>query len=176
MIFLLKSNYIDEGSKNDAAADDWRPDIMKRITKFRGANFFLSNFYPTPVKYQGLTYQNNEAAFQAAKVANTSHRNQQVSFTQLTPAAAKRKGRHVQLRSDWEKVKDQVMFDVVYAKFSGNPTLTKKLLATEDAILVEGNTWHDTYWGYDMRQKRGQNKLGKILMQVRRELRSQQQP
>lgn len=67
------------------------------------------------------------------------------------------------------------MFDVVYAKFSGNPTLTKKLLATEDAILVEGNTWHDTYWGYDMRQKRGQNKLGKILMQVRRELRSQQQ-
>ena len=145
-----------------------------RITKFRGSNYFLSNFYEAPVKYLGMTYRNNEAAFQSAKVINTKHANQRIVFTHLDPKEAKRKGRHVQLRPDWEKVKDQVMHDIVYAKFRNNPVLTTKLLATENTILVEGNTWHDTYWGYDIRQRRGQNKLGKILMQVRRELRSQQ--
>lgn len=144
--------------------------MKKRISKFRGSNYFLSNFYYAPVKYQGMTYQNNEAAFQSAKIINTKHANQRIIFTHMSPNEAKRKGRHVQLRSDWEQVKDQIMYEIVRSKFTANKDLQTKLLATGDADLIEGNTWHDTYWGYDMSQRRGHNKLGKILMRVRTEL------
>lgn len=145
--------------------------MVKRIEQFRGQYFFLSNFYDAPVTYLGLTYQNNEAAFQSAKVIGTKQESQRQAFTHLAPNEAKRKGRHVSLRSDWEKTKDQVMYEIVKNKFTNNLDLQEKLLATGNAILTEGNTWHDVYWGYDTRQKRGQNKLGKILMRVRQELR-----
>ena len=141
-----------------------------KINKFRGSNYFLSNFYEAPVKYLGMSYSNNEAAFQSAKVLNTKYANQRITFTHLRPNEAKRKGSNVVLRADWEKVKDQVMYDIVKAKFSNNADLKQKLLDTGTAELIEGNTWGDTYWGYDIRQKRGKNKLGKILMKVRDEL------
>lgn len=144
---------------------------MTKITKFRGQNYFLSNFYQAPVKYQGLFFANNEAAFQGAKVIGTKQESQRLSFTSLIARDAKHKGRHVLLRSDWEKVKDQVMYEIVLDKFTRNQDLRDKLLATKDAELIEGNTWHDTYWGYDIAKKRGKNKLGKILMQVRQQLR-----
>ena len=143
---------------------------MTKITKFRGKNFFLSNFYNAPIKYQGLFYQNDEAAFQSAKVIGTKQENLRKTFTILKANDAKRKGRHVLLRSDWEKVKEQVMYDIVFDKFTRNKDLKAKLLATGNAELIEGNTWHDTYWGYDFSKKRGQNKLGKILMQVRQKI------
>ena len=146
--------------------------MVKRIEQFRGQYFFLSNFYNAPVTYLGLTYQNNEAAFQSAKVIGTKQESQRQAFTHLAPNEAKRKGRHVSLRPDWEKAKDQVMYEIVKNKFANNSDLQEKLLATGNAILTEGNTWHDVYWGYDMRQKRGQNKLGKILMRVRQELKA----
>lgn len=144
---------------------------MSKIIKFRGKNFFLSNFYEAPVKYRGLYFNNDEAAFQSAKVVGTKQQNEQVSFTHLSARDAKHKGRHVTLRNDWEKVKDQVMYDIVQDKFTRNRDLKEKLLATGDAELIEGNTWHDTYWGYDITKKRGKNKLGKILMDVRKDLR-----
>lgn len=143
---------------------------MTKITKFRGKNFFLSNFYNAPIKYQGLFYQNDEAAFQSAKVIGTKQENLCKTFTILKANDAKHKGRHVLLRSDWEKVKEQVMYDIVFDKFTRNKDLKAKLLATGNAELIEGNTWHDTYWGYDFSKKRGQNKLGKILMQVRQKI------
>ena len=143
---------------------------MTKITKFRGKNFFLSNFYNAPIKYQGLFYQNDEAAFQSAKVIGTKQENLRKTFTILKASDAKHKGRHVLLRSDWEKIKDQVMYDIVFDKFNRNKDLKAKLLATGNAELIEGNTWHDTYWGYDFSKKRGQNKLGKILMQVRQKI------
>lgn len=146
--------------------------MVKRIEQFRGQYFFLSNFYDAPVTYLGLTYQNNEAAFQSAKVIGTKRESQRRAFTHLAPNEAKRKGRHVLLRPDWEKAKDQVMYEIVKDKFTNNPDLQEKLLATGNAILTEGNTWHDVYWGYDIRQKRGQNKLGKILMRVRQKLKA----
>lgn len=146
---------------------------MTKITKFRGQNYFLSNFYQAPVKYQGLFFANNEAAFQGAKVIGTKQESQRLSFTSLIARDAKHKGRHVLLRSDWEKVKDQVMYEIVLDKFTRNQDLCDKLLATKNAELIEGNTWHDTYWGYDMTKKRGKNKLGKILMQVRQQLRKE---
>ena len=79
------------------------------IDKFRDTYFFLSNFFQAKVKYNGLEFKNNEAAFQAQKVLTME---QQVPFTQLSPKEAKRLGRQVKLRSDWEDVKDEIMEDI----------------------------------------------------------------
>ena len=135
------------------------------IDSFRDGYFFLSNFYSVPVCYQGVTYQNTEAAFHAQK--DLSRRNE---FTSLSPSGAKRLGRRVRLRGDWEQVKDDIMFDIVWYKFVQNPELAKQLIATGDEELVEGNDWNDRYWG--VCRGVGQNKLGKILQRVRSELRN----
>lgn len=138
---------------------------MKQIDNFKGRYFFLSNFFPAPVTWDGRTYLNNEAAFQSAKCIKDSMRDK---FTQLDPSRAKRAGRNTILRQDWEDVKEQVMYEVCLAKFNQNPELGKKLVETDDAILVEGNDWGDKTWG--MVKGVGQNKLGKILMKIREEI------
>lgn len=137
---------------------------MKTIDRFKGKYYFLSNFYGAPVMYGGIEYRNNEAAFQAQKDPDKA-----VEFASLQPNEAKRRGRRVNLRKDWEGVKDDIMYDIVFDKFTRNPELREALLATEDAELIEGNDWGDTYWG--VCEGKGKNRLGRILMRVRDELR-----
>lgn len=74
------------------------------------------------------------------------------------------------LRPDWEEVKIGIMEEIVRAKFTQNPHLAEKLLATGGQQIAEGNTWGDTCWGVDSRTGEGENHLGQILMQVRSEL------
>lgn len=136
------------------------------INEFRGKYYFLSNFYESPVTYEGITYRNNEAAFQAAKVTDTNVREK---FSNLDPSSAKRKGRNVQLRHGWDQIKFDIMYEIVKAKFEQNHELREKLLSTGDSHLEEGNTWGDRIWGTV--SGKGQNNLGKILMRVRGELR-----
>lgn len=135
------------------------------INEFRGKYYFLSNFYSAPVEYEGITYQNNEAAFQSAKVTDFEVRKK---FANLDSSSAKRKGRHVRLRHDWEKVKFNIMYEIVKAKFEQNAHLKIYLLSTKDEHLEEGNSWGDKIWGTV--SGKGQNNLGKILMRVRNEL------
>jgi len=135
------------------------------IKTFKGDNFFLSNFYVAPIFYRGIRFENNEAAFQAAKCPERMR-----DFCGLSPQAAKRLGCRVELRSDWEAVKYDVMYRVCKAKFMQNSDLYRKLMDTGDAELVEGNTWGDRVWG--VCNGVGENHLGKILMRLREELRS----
>ncbi len=135
------------------------------INEFRGEYFFLSNFYNAPVTYGGITYQNNETAFQAQKTLNE---NEKHKFSTLPPNVARRKGRKAKLRPDWEEVKDQIMYEICLAKFTQNEDLKEKLLNTNKEHLEEGNNWGDTYWGTV--NGIGRNALGKILMHVRNEL------
>ena len=134
------------------------------INEFRGKYFFLSNFYNAPVVYEGITYQNNEAAFQSAKVTDYDKR---LQFANLDPSQAKRKGRNVTLRHGWDNIKEEIMYEICKAKFVQNADLRVKLLKTNDQHLEEGNTWGDKIWGTV--NGKGQNKLGKILMRVREE-------
>lgn len=97
---------------------------------------------------------------------------EKVEFTQLRPSAAKKLGRRVQLRPDWEDVKVGIMEEIVRAKFTQNEVLKWRLIATGEAYLEEGNTWHDTCWGVDSKTGEGQNHLGRILMKVREELKA----
>lgn len=137
------------------------------ILEFSGKWRFLSNFYASPVRYEGIEYTTVEHAFQAAKTLD--HAQRRTVAAEATPGRAKRAGKRVPLREDWETVKFGVMRILVTLKFTTNPELAKKLLETGDRHLEEGNTWGDTIWG--VCRGEGQNNLGKILMAVRSEIR-----
>lgn len=132
------------------------------INAFRNEYFFLSNFYEAPVEYNGIKYNNSEAAFQAQKCRIEEERKR---FVGLNPSEAKKLGREVSLRSDWEDVKIAVMKDIVRAKFDQNPDLAGQLIATGDEYLEEGNSWGDRIWGTV--DGKGANNLGIILMEER---------
>lgn len=141
---------------------------MNKLTKidfFRGQYHFLSNFYEAPLEFDGRKYLNSEAAFHSMKCVNPLDRDQ---FKDLNSSEAKKLGRSVQLRPDWESIKDSIMKEIVRAKFEQNPDLAYKLKQTEDSVLIEGNWWGDRYWG--VCDGTGKNKLGKILMEIRTEL------
>ena len=140
------------------------------IRKFEDKYRFLSNFYTSPIVYEGIKYYNAEAAFQSAKTLNIGNR---LKFSKLGPSDAKKLGRRIELRDDWEEVKEKIMYEIVKDKFNRNPNLAEKLLNTLPKYLIEGNTWHDNIWGDCECDKckniKGQNKLGEILMRVRSE-------
>ena len=138
-----------------------------KVFGFTNGHRFLSNFWPSPVKFDGEVYPSVEHAFHAAKTNDPDER--QLVREQLSPGRAKKIGRRVTLRPDWEKVKVDVMRRLVREKFRDR-CLKQKLLATGDQEPVEYNTWGDTYWGVCTRIRQGQNWLGKILMEVREEL------
>jgi len=140
------------------------------ITAFRGEHEFLSNFYAHPITLDGETYPTAEHAFQALKTLQPAER-LKVRETP-TPYAVKRLGKRVTLREDWNSLRFEVMERVIRAKFS-DPELAVRLRETEERELIEGNNWRDTTWGCVRAQGggwKGQNRLGKILMQVRAEL------
>lgn len=133
------------------------------INSFRDEYFFLSNFYPVEIKLDGIVYPNAESAFQAQKTLDVEERRK---FSMLkNPVQAKRLGRKVKLRDDWEEVKLDIMTEVVSQKFLQHPHLIEMLLQTGDEELVEGNKWGDRFWG--VCKGKGENHLGKILMKIR---------
>ena len=138
--------------------------MTEKVDRFRLAYDYLSNFYPAVVEVDGIVYLSSEAAYQAAKCADFSQRRQ---FSRLASHDAKKQGRKVAVRSDWDAVKTAEMTRIVRAKFTQNPHLARFLVETGDAELVEGNYWHDVYWGVDLRTGEGENRLGKILMELR---------
>jgi ribA/ribD-fused uncharacterized protein len=144
---------------------------MKMIDKFDGEFAFLSNFYESPVSDGFTTFPTVEHYFQAAKAVWVKDYDD-IQHAK-TPGEAKRIGRKIAIRGDWESIKLDVMETAVRKKFA-IPELREKLLATGDAELIEGNWWHDNVWGNcscdKCREKTGQNWLGKILMGIRDEL------
>lgn len=138
---------------------------MSQINSFSGKYRFLSNFWPCKVVWEGVEYSSTEHAYQAAKLANTEHR--ELVRNAKTPGQAKKLGRKFPMIDSWDNVKLNVMYDLCLQKFQ-NPELKQKLLDTGDAILIEGNTWNDTFWG--ICNGVGENNLGKILMRIRSEI------
>ena len=137
------------------------------IDRFAGEYAFLSNYSASPFRINYVLFPTMEHYFQANKADN---QNDYLHIAYApTPGEAKRLGRKIQLRSDWEEIKDEVMLTGLRKKFA-NPELRNLLLATGDEELIEGNYWGDTYWG--VCNGVGQNKLGKLLMQVREEIKN----
>ena len=145
------------------------------IDRFEGAYEFLSNYYdPCPVEYKNLTYRNSEAAYQAQKCRYSELME---LFTELYPDDAKKWGKRVTPVPKWDEKRAEVMRKIVHAKFSQHPELATQLIGTGDEDLVEGNTWHDNFFG-DCRCPKckgiiGQNWLGLILMDERDRLKAE---
>lgn len=136
------------------------------LRRMSGEHAFLNSFHPASVAFEGALYLSVENAFQAAKTLDLAARE---PFQTTSPATAKRLGTRVALRPDWEAVKLDVMTELVAAKFS-DPELRARLLATAPRALIEGNWWHDNFWGACHCARcgaRGANHLGRILMAVR---------
>jgi ribA/ribD-fused uncharacterized protein len=140
---------------------------MVDVLQFQGEYRFLSNFWPAKVKLGGIYYPSVENAFQAAKTLDLDKRKW---FLDVPAGEAKRIGQNLDLRPDWEAVKLLVMNYLVRQKFS-DTLLHKKLFSTAPGKLVEGNYWHDQFWGDCICSKHisipGENHLGLILMKVR---------
>lgn len=139
---------------------------MMAINGFNGEYRFLSNFYPVEIQLGGYTFPSSEHAYQALKTLDLAWVERIRKST--TPASAKRMGRKAPMRPDWEQVKERCMLACLRAKFA-HPYLRDRLLATKNQELIEVNTWGDTYWGVYAGE--GYNRLGELLMQLRRELR-----
>lgn len=139
------------------------------IGSFTKSYRFLSNFYPCSILYEGVTYESVEAAYQSAKTLIPRERH--AIRLAAHASIAKRMGRRVTLRPNWDYIKLDIMLDLLRIKFSGDFLLRSALLSTGDAELVEGNWWGDVYWG--VCEGMGANHLGQLLMQVRSELQTQ---
>lgn len=128
---------------------------------------FLSNFEPCYVTMYGVIYPSVENAYQASKCIYPQDRAQ---FLTVTAGQAKRLGKKVAIRPDFDSKKLVFMETLLRRKFSpDNPHLMQQLIATGDIELVEVNSWNDTFWGECNSQ--GQNNLGKLLMTIRQDLR-----
>lgn len=130
---------------------------------------FFSNFAPYAIYLKDKVWPTSEHYFQAQKFVGTRDE-EQIRQTQTPREAAKMgRDRSRPLRSDWEAVKDDIMREALYAKFTQHPDLTDKLLETGNARLVE-HTKNDSYWG-DGGDGIGKNMLGQLLMEVRERIR-----
>ncbi len=129
----------------------------------------FSNFYPGPYEIDGKMWPTTEHYFAAMKTMDES---QQEDIRKAdTPLDAKRMGRVVTLRPDWDDVKFDVMLDALRAKFGNDAHLRGILLSTEDALIYEDSPY-DKVWGTGEKGGvgTGLNLLGKALMQIRTEL------
>lgn len=140
------------------------------IDSFTNEYRFLSNFFPFPITYNEVTYPTNEHAFVAMKTLDLNERRYVAKIP--TPGQAKRYGRDLTLRSDWDEIKQEVMGDLLVLKFQPTTRMGWNLAMTCCAALVEGNHWHDQYWG-DCRCgsssciQPGMNVLGRLLVERR---------
>jgi hypothetical protein len=141
---------------------------MEKISQFQDEFRFLSNFYDSPIMHEGIAYPTVEHFYQAQKVTDISFRK---FFARMkTAGEVKKAGRTCELRKDWENVKDEAMWTGLKLKFAPGSVFAEMLLATENLPLEEGNNWGDVYWG--ICRGKGKNKLGKMLMKLRDELKS----
>jgi len=142
--------------------------VVVTIRSFRGKHAFLSNFYTCNVTIGKETYQTTEHYYQSQKATSDAVR-KAIGFAS-SAKVAKKMGRNIICRKDWDDVKDAVMLEALRAKFS-IPELAKMLVETGNAIIEESNSYGDRYWGIDSDTGKGQNKLGKMLMRIRDEIR-----
>ena len=155
------------------------------IVLFRGEYFFLSNFYVRPIVYEGITFHSSEQAFMWSKTLIPAE--QTAILACPTPTKVKQFASdpvNVTLREGWEEYWRTVsMYRVLSCKYGQHPDLADQLMATDSANLIEGNWWHDNFWGDCLGRKDGagnwlgcekekckipgNNYLGMMSMQIR---------
>jgi ribA/ribD-fused uncharacterized protein len=138
------------------------------IIRFDGEERWLSNFHPARVMAEGQIWPTVEHAYQAVKLVRKVDRDLLHDLA-LPPAGAKRWVRGKVIQKDWDAKRTLVMRGLLAQKFA-YPDLRRKLVETHPYRIIEGNDWNDFYWG--VCRGEGQNMLGRMLMDLREELRA----
>lgn len=138
------------------------------IKEFQGEYRWLSNFAPATIGLDGIKYPSVEHAYMSAK-SDSEHWKKFCSDSSNTAGTVKKASRVIELVENWEHIKVSVMQECIEQKFSQEP-YKSKLLSTGYTHIQEGNTWNDTFWGVNLKTGKGENNLGKIIMQVRTDL------
>ena len=145
---------------------------LQVVDSFKGEFEIFSNFYPVDITFENIVYPSVEHAFVASKSLDLMFRADIAALPADKAGKAKRMGRNkkkCKLRKNWDLIKIPYMERFLSQKFSIYEF--RQLLLSTNAILIEGNYWHDNYWGNCYCPKcidiPGKNKLGKLLMQKR---------
>ena len=141
----------------------------KLITEFKNKHYYLSNFFPCILYYEGRLYSNVEAAFQAQKTTSTMLKDM---FSKCDGLEAKKLAKNLPVDDEFLNKQDNIMRELLKCKFEQNPILMKMFLTLPvDVELVNRNYYWDDYWGVPICKGglKGQNKLGKLLMELRKE-------
>ena len=143
---------------------------LEVINKFKDDYEKFSNFHPVLVYYKDINFPSVEHAYAAGKSTDPMFWVKIAKIPEDKAGKAKRLGRKIKLRKDWDMIKLSHMRQLLIQKFQ-YPSFKELLLLTKNATLIEGNYWHDNYWGDcycpDCENIVGQNQLGKMLMKVR---------
>lgn len=142
--------------------------MIEGIFGFFGKNRFLSNFAECIVFHEGWSYTSVEHAYQAAKTNNWEDKAR--IRNAASAGAAKKLGKEIVIRDDWDDVKVSIMKDLLTQKFSQEP-FKSLLIATDTLYIEETNYWNDTFWGVS--REKGQNVLGNLLMQIREKIKNE---
>jgi ribA/ribD-fused uncharacterized protein len=140
---------------------------MNDILDFRGENKWLSNFALVDIMFDRVIYPTTEAAYVSQKDKDNLVWRAFCSDRNNSPGKVMREGRKIKLPDDWETRKRSVMYKALFQKFTQEP-YKQMLIDTGDCYLMEGNTWHDIYWGVDLYTGIGENNLGKMIMEIRK--------
>lgn len=138
--------------------------IIDRFIKENGYEF-LSNFYPSIIRFDGLLYPTVEHAYQASKTIDQNLR--KIISKISNPIETKKIGKTLKLRENWEEIKVDIMKNLIREKFH-NPFLGYLLIKTGNNKLIMKNFWNDKFWG--IYNGIGENWLGRILEEVRAEV------
>ena len=143
------------------------------IEEFQGDNRWLSNFWLVVIQHNGRIFRSVEHAYQASKFEEITPIVEEIQNSK-TPGEAKKLGKKYKhlVRKDWNEINLQIMEELVRKKFQDRE-LRRKLLATGEQTIQEGNWWHDEFWGYNFHTGKGLNHLGKIIMKIRDEIRKE---
>lgn len=140
------------------------------IDSFSGPYERFSNFYPVTIYWNNFNFKSVEHAYVASKSKSFEFWYEIAKLPHDSAGKAKRMGRKIVIRDDWQMLKLSFMRKFLYQKFNYHE-FKELLLSTGDATIIEGNYWHDNYWGNCSCKKciefEGQNQLGKLLMKIR---------
>ena len=145
--------------------------VCDKIEKFSKNYKFLSNFYLVTITKDNQNWPSSEHLFQSSKTLKIEE--QEKIRLEPDPGKTKKLGKNVSIREDWEEVKVRIMYDCLRMKFGQNPEISEELIKTYPMQLIEGNYWHDNFWGKcnceRCKSKEWKNILGLLLEKVRLE-------
>lgn len=133
------------------------------ITEFQNEFRWLSNFAPVKIVLDGIEFPSIEHAFMSAK-SDDKEWKKFCSNPKNNAGVVKRLGRRITLKDNWDEL--NVMAECVKQKFNQEPFRTK-LLETGTQNIQEGNRWNDKFWGVCLKTNKGENHLGKLIMEIR---------